>query len=70
MGAVSYVCPKAVKDKRHNFILCGAKMEEGKSYIPTVEALKVFCPHQKYCSCASGAVNTEEAKKCKLRIEN
>lgn len=59
-----YVCPNQYRHNAHKFIMCKDLLPDVKRIQDPQEAIKAYCPHQKYCSCSNGAENTEQAKTC------
>lgn len=59
-----FVCPNQHKNNQHQFLMCRLMLGSVRQIQDPKDALKAYCPHQKYCSCTQGAENTEQAKAC------
>jgi len=65
-----FVCPNRYKSNQYQFLMCRALLGSVKRMQDPQEALKAYCPHQKYCSCTNGAENTEQARACYEKKQN
>ena len=61
---MAYRCIHAEKRVAHPFLICKKAQNGEVDYNDRDNALKVYCPYQRYCTCEHGVINTDEAKKC------
>lgn len=61
---MAYRCIHAEKRVAHPFLLCKKSQKDGINYNNKANALEVYCPYQRYCTCEHGVINTDEAKSC------